>query len=102
MTTLEGNDIEPPWGEFPNDDPEDWMDSAHEFLERMGLDEDPVEREAYLRRYPAPHTWARWVLSILGEDDTNEDMAETLARLEARGLIAVDAAYTYWCRQNPD
>jgi hypothetical protein len=115
-------DITPPWAKFPDYERhtigwrmgsgESWLCFLSVFLKRMGS--DPQVREAYLRRHPpAPYTWASWVDSVLGEgdddddnddndnDDDDDDDDEMLTRLEARGLIAIDASYTCWCTQNP-
>jgi hypothetical protein len=105
----EHGDIAPPWAKFPGYERhtigwrmgigEGWLCFLSEFLERMG--NHPGVREAYLRRHPpAPHTWADYVRWVLDESD-DDDRTDPLADLEARGLIAVDAAFTCWCRQNP-
>jgi hypothetical protein len=107
----EHGDIMPPWAKFPEYERytigwrmgsgEDWVCFVSVFLDRMG--KKPAAREAYLRRHPpAPYTWAGWVLSVLGEGDDDDDGdADQLAQLDARGLVAVDAAFTRWCTQNP-
>lgn len=107
-------DIAPPWAKFPDYERytigwrmgsgESWLCFVSVFLDRMG--DQPGVREAYLRRHPpAPYTWANWVQSVLGErdedDDDDDDDTDALVDLEARGLIAVDAAFRCWCGQNP-
>ena len=100
----EHGDIVPPWAKFPTlerytlgwrmGNGEDWLGYVHVFLQQLGT--DPDTRRAYLQRHPpAPHTWADWVLSVLGEneDDDGRISQRTIDRLEQEGLIAADYAH---------
>lgn len=109
-------DLAPPWEQFPNYERytigwrmgggEDWLCYWSVFLE--DLDPAYETRLAYLRRHPpGPVSWAEHVHDVLypsaddDADDTNGDQlaAQRRAELLYLGLIASDASYPIWLRQ---
>jgi hypothetical protein len=113
---LDGNgDLPPPWERFPNYERytigwrmgagEDWLSYWHVFLDALAPDFEV--RLAYLRRHPpAPVNWADHVYAVLhpsvrDSDNEGDDSGETQRRAELLqlGLIASDAAYPVWLRQ---
>ncbi|MEM7156310.1 MAG: hypothetical protein AAF799_25880 [Myxococcota bacterium] len=109
----EHGDITPPWAKYPTFERytlgwrmgsgEDWLGYVSLFLEQLGPAAEA--RRRYLRRHPpAPHTWANWVLKVLGEDgdDDGRIPQSTLDRLEQEGLIAADAALTTYLAQQTE
>jgi hypothetical protein len=109
-------DLAPPWAAMPElgryaigwrmGEGEAWVVLWDLFLK--GLDTDRDTRLEYLRRHaPVPFSWAENAYGVLvprglayGNIDRSEPAA--IKALQALGLLASDACYTWWLRRQRD